>query len=218
MVLTDPPAGREEEFERWYDEHAAARTRLPGIGEGRRYWTVSGEPAHMASYDLESLEVLETEEYARLRRERPEGEQDIIDAMGSPLDRRIYRHLGTYENSSWAGSTPTAALGVWMSVSDSDDFAKWYEQEHIPMLFAAPGWLRIRRYELVSGSGPTFLALHDLAVPETVDDQRAEPARHTAWRDRVAEYRTAYERRVFRLHKRIRADGTVERADTDHGE
>ncbi|MPZ62716.1 MAG: hypothetical protein GEU93_15755 [Propionibacteriales bacterium] len=212
MVLADPPEGRGAEFDGWYDEHAAARMRVAGIDHARRYWTVSGTPAHMACYDLDSPEVLETEDYVRLRRERPAGEQEMLDAIGSSLDRRIYRHLRTHENDGFAGSEPAAALGVWMSVTEPEDFARWYEEEHVPMLFAAPGWLRIRRYELVEGSGPTYLALHDLAAPETVDDPRAEPARHTAWRERVLGYRTAYERRVYRLHKRIAADGTVRRA------
>lgn len=205
MVLSDPPAGRMDEFDAWYDEHAAARLRVEGIDRAVRYWAVAGQPAHMASYDLSSPEVLDSEEYRRLRRDRPDGEQEMIDAIGSSLDRRIYRHVATYENQAAHQTTPTAALGVWMSVRDPDDLAQWYEQEHVPLLFAAPGWLRIRRYELVSGAGPTFLALHDLAVPETVDDPRAEPARHTEWRDRVAGHRTAYERRVWRLHRRVAA-------------
>jgi hypothetical protein len=52
------------------------------------------------------------------------------------------------------------------------DFDAWYRDEHLPVLAAAPGYVRTRRYDLVSGTSlnefersvpdiPKVLALHE---------------------------------------------------------
>jgi hypothetical protein len=202
MVLSDPPEGSEQPFNDWYDQHAAARLSVPGITTGQRYRALVGEPQYMASYDLDSPEVLESPPYLDLRANRPPGEQEMIDSLPAELDRRIYVGLEEFVNEGFAVEASTHAVAVWMSVDDPEDFAAWYAQEHVPLLFAVPGWLRCRRFQLVAGAGPEFLALHDLASFDAVDDPRGAPARNTEWRDRVISYRTAYERRVYSLLKR----------------
>jgi len=203
MVLSDAPKGREAAFNSWYDEHAQARHRVPGIETAQRYTAVDGQPEYMADYDLDSVDVLDSPEYTNLRSHRPEGEQEMLGSLPAPLDRRIYRSTAESVNEGYSVEASTHALAVWMTVDDPEDFAAWYEKEHLPLLFKVPGWLRCRRFELVSGGGPRFLALHDLASLETVTDPAGAPARQTAWRDRVIAYRTAYERRVYKLTKRF---------------
>lgn len=202
MVLSDPPEGSEQPFHDWYDQHAVARLSVPGITTAQRYGAVDGEPEYMASYDLESPQVLESPPYRALRANRPAGEQEMIDSLRRPLDRRVYVGLEDFVNDGFSVQASTHALAVWMSVDDPVDFAAWYAEEHIPLLFAVPGWLRCRRFQLVEGAGPEFLALHDLASIDAVDDPRGAPARDTEWRDRVIGYRAAYERRVYSLLKR----------------
>lgn len=207
MVLTNPPAGDEDRFNEWYDGHAVARLSVPGIVSAQRYVAEAGSPQYMASYDLESADVLDTPAYRALRSNRPDGEQEMLDSLPEPPDRRVYRGVEEFVNGGPSPDLPTPdlaanALAVWMSVEDPQDLAAWYAREHIPLLFGVPGWLRCRRFELVSGGGPRFLALHDLASAETVDDRRAESARSTPWRDRVIGYQTAHERRLYRRLRR----------------
>jgi hypothetical protein len=64
MVLMDPPAGLEAEFQDWYDfEHAPERARIPGFHTASRWVCVEGWPRYMACYDLETVGVLDEEPY-----------------------------------------------------------------------------------------------------------------------------------------------------------
>ena len=62
---------------------------------------------------------------------------------------------------------------------------RWYSEEHIPLLCRAPGWLRARRYEMLSHSGGpryTSIALHELRSVSVLDSVERQHARSTAWR------------------------------------
>jgi len=89
-----------------------------------------------------------------------------------------------------------------------DDMTAWYEQEHIPMLLAVPGWRRIRRYRLIGpapvggpgvGPGVGFLSLHELAGPSVLSDPGYRAAVSTPWRDRIVSGALSRERRVLRF-------------------
>ena len=59
-----PPAGREAEFNDWYDtEHIPIRMAVPGFRGAQRYETA--EPGgYLAVYDVESIEVFKSAAYA----------------------------------------------------------------------------------------------------------------------------------------------------------
>jgi hypothetical protein len=62
---------------------------------------------------------------------------------------------------------------------------RWYEEEHIALLMRAPGWLRARRYHVLShGGGPrwTSMAFHELRDIAVMDSPERAFARSTAWR------------------------------------
>jgi hypothetical protein len=62
---------------------------------------------------------------------------------------------------------------------------RWYNEEHIPLLCRAPGWLRARRYDMVSWSGGpryTSIALHELRSISVLESIERQYARSTAWR------------------------------------
>lgn len=64
LVLTEPPASLEEEFNAWYDtEHIAERTAVKGFLSGLRFVCVEGGPKYLALYDLQSIDVLQSAEY-----------------------------------------------------------------------------------------------------------------------------------------------------------
>src|SRR5262249_53210158 len=67
MVWADVPAEKEKEFNRWYnEEHLAERLAIPGFLSGARYEAVKGSPKHLAYYELESPEVLESAAYKKV--------------------------------------------------------------------------------------------------------------------------------------------------------
>jgi hypothetical protein len=68
LVLMQPPAHLEEEYNDWYDtEHLADRLSAPGFETGQRYVSTGGGPrTYIAVYDLADVHVLETPEYRKL--------------------------------------------------------------------------------------------------------------------------------------------------------
>ena len=67
MVYTDVPAGKEKEFNRWYnEEHIQNLMAMPGFLNAARYVAVSGGPKYLACYELESPEVINSPEHTRL--------------------------------------------------------------------------------------------------------------------------------------------------------
>ena len=53
-----------DEFHDWYDtEHIPERQRVPGFLDCRRWLECSGRPVHVATYDLDSIEVLRSPSY-----------------------------------------------------------------------------------------------------------------------------------------------------------
>jgi hypothetical protein len=80
LVFMDPPADDLASWNAWYDdEHVPNRLAVPGITSGRRYSAVWDEgPRYAATYDLDSLDTLQTPEYKRLGAERSEREKAQI--------------------------------------------------------------------------------------------------------------------------------------------
>ena len=79
LVLMEPPAPLEEEFNDWYDtEHLPQRCALPGFLDGSRWTCVEGWPRWGAFYDLASVDAVDTPEY-----------RAVSGRNGTPWSRRI---------------------------------------------------------------------------------------------------------------------------------
>ncbi len=64
LVMMDIGPEHEAAFNRWYEEeHVPERMSIPGFVSARRYRAIEGEPKYLALYELESLDVLESETY-----------------------------------------------------------------------------------------------------------------------------------------------------------
>jgi hypothetical protein len=69
VVRFTPNPGFEDKLNRWYnEEHFPERMRIPGFRVGRRFRSVDATPtSYLAMYELDSLAVLETDEYLNTR-------------------------------------------------------------------------------------------------------------------------------------------------------
>jgi hypothetical protein len=201
FVLSEPAVGQEASFDHWYDtEHAPARACLPGIRTARRYRAADGRaPGWLALYDLD-LEVLETDRYRRLRACRSDREKAVMAALPI-LDRRTYELLGTHGHDTGQPAQLLVATSLTVAAEHEPELDDWYQQEHIPLLTAIPGWNRIRRFRKASGRGPALLALHELSGPEVFDTDGYRAATTTSWRSRIHRRVIERERRTFTLHK-----------------
>lgn len=205
LALSTAPEGGEKEYHAWYDEeHAPARLGVPGIRTARRYRDTSADRNYLACYDLDSVDVLDKPEYLRLPAEASDRERRILPQMAA--DRRVYQGTATPEVSrarDW-GICGDVLLAVWWTPAPGTDeeFNAWYSEEHIPLLMKVPGWLRVRRYSLLTGDGPRYLALHDLSSSGAFRES-AYAAAQTPWRERMVASRREYDRRLFRLWRRF---------------
>ncbi len=155
----DIAAGRQDAFDRWYEEeHLPAMLARPGWERARRYVCLDGEPRDLVVYDL--------------------GEEALAAAPLSeapfrsyPEDHRIRDYLArTFRRISAAGADPREAeLINFVTVEVEPDgaaaFSRWYDEVHVPEIVACPGWLGNERYEALAGD-PLFLAVYGLADPE----------------------------------------------------
>ncbi len=89
LVLMEPPASLEEEFNDWYDtEHFPQRRALPGFETASRWVCLTGWPRWAALYDMASVAALETPEY-----------RAVSGANSTPWSRRVLpRTMGRTRN------------------------------------------------------------------------------------------------------------------------
>lgn len=199
FVFMDPPPD-EEGFHAWYnDEHAPNRLTVPGILNGRRYASVENtSPRYLAYYDLANVDVLKSPEYKRLTDDRSPRESAMLPTVPN-VDRRLLRTIDYAP--AWTDDAPYVLTVAMDPGPDADDFHAWYREEHIPLLLKVPGWRRIRRFEQVEGSGPRFLALHELESPAVFDTPQYQAATNTHWKERALGPVTRRERHLFKLYR-----------------
>lgn len=199
FVFMDPPSD-EEGFHAWYnDEHAPNRLTVPGILNGRRYASVDNtSPRYLAYYDLANPDVLRSPEYKRLSDERSERESAIFPTVPN-VDRRVLRTID--HAPAWTDDSPYVLTVAMDPGPDVDDFHAWYREEHIPLLLAVPGWRRVRRFEQAEGSGPRFLALHEIESPAVFATPQYQAAINTPWKERALGAVTRRERYLFKLYR-----------------
>ncbi|VDB86642.1 unnamed protein product [Peniophora sp. CBMAI 1063] len=229
LVYSEPgPNIDETEFNDWYDnEHVPLRKNIPEVFTGRiaRIRSTDGsKPAFAATYDLESATALQNPAYTDLTVTRSEREKDIFAKIGV-VDRRVY---AVYPGPAYApsprfdekkGAPYTVLVETHIPEgAPEDEYNKWYDEEHIPLLSRIPGWLRSRRYVLVdegvfgtdtgphkrSGRPAKYLAIHEYDTSNA--SGRTETPEHkaamgTEWMAKIEETVIAKSKREFELLK-----------------
>ncbi len=157
------------EFNDWYDtEHLPERQRVPGFLTHQRWIGAENSRRSVATYDLDSLEVLRSPGYRAI------GGENL-----SPWSKRVtakVERLLRYEGEQVlpGGATAPADAGglLLVGMTPGPDvetaFNVWYDNEHVPALVRVPGVLSARRFR-GSGAGPKYVALYHLASPGVVD-------------------------------------------------
>jgi hypothetical protein len=143
LTLTEPPPVMEEEFNAWYDdEHLPERLAIPGFRSARR-WVADvkpGEGKYLATYELDSLGVLESPAYlARFRNQTPWSRRCLGKAV--VFERWACEQLGN------ADPHP-ASKGAVLDFKNQNT--------------SPPGMLQVRRFRATSGES---IALYELVEP-----------------------------------------------------
>ncbi|MGH3277185.1 MAG: hypothetical protein ACRDNZ_23010 [Streptosporangiaceae bacterium] len=182
----EPPAEVTGEFRDWYEnDHIPARMALPGFQGARRFRAIDGEPAYLAIYDLDDLDALQTDGYLRLKA-APSALTDQMLGLVRGFTRFTCEQIADIGAPAYGDCLSAVAFAV--PDEFTAQFDHWYEDEHVPMLLEAGGWLRVRRFRVLDGTGGpwTHLALHELASADVMDSPERARARQGPLRDALA--------------------------------
>lgn len=195
LVAFDFTNAHEDEFHDWYDlEHVPERQRVPGFGACERWISVSNPKQAVASYELDSIDVLQSPAYRAIAGDNLSVWSKRVTAMCTRLLR-----LEGEQTLPGDQAAPTGAGGLLVNAMNVDpeheaEFNEWYEREHIPALSAVPGTLCARRFRDRQGS-PRYLALYHLASPDVPTTEAWKQAANTPWTQKLRPH--------FRDHLRI---------------
>jgi hypothetical protein len=159
------------EFNDWYDtEHLPERQRVPGFLTTRRWIGADNPRLSVATYDLESLAVLQSPGYRAIGGENLSPWSKRVTARVE----RILRYEGEQTLPGDALAPPEAGglllVGMTPAAAVEAAFNAWYDREHVPALARVPGVLRARRFlGAATGGGPKYVALYHLTAPEVVE-------------------------------------------------
>jgi hypothetical protein len=158
-----------DEFNDWYDtEHIPERQRVPGFLSLQRWIGAENPRQSVATYDLDSLAVLQSPGYRAI------GGENL-----SPWSKRVtgkVKRLLRYEGEQILPGDATAPanagglllVGMTPAPETEAAFNTWYDKEHVPALAAVPGVLCARRFR-TNGGETKYVALYHLTSPGVVD-------------------------------------------------
>ena len=195
LVAFDYTNAHADEFHDWYDtEHIPERQRVPGFGTCERWISVANPKHAVASYELDSLAVLQSDAYKAIAYEN----LSVWSKRVGKMAQRMMRFDGTQTNPGDAVA-PAGCGGLLVNAMNVDpeheaEFNDWYDGEHIPALSKVPGVVSARRYKDLTGSH-RYLALYHL--------ESAEVAMGDAWKTAAQSDWTTKLRPHFRNHLRI---------------
>ncbi|KAF1960882.1 alpha/beta-hydrolase [Byssothecium circinans] len=222
----------EARFHDWYNnEHGPGRLRLSFCKNGFRYHAADlgyakgsqEKPEWMAIYDIEDMNYLTQDVYTRLRKAPVQSQRERDTMKDIHVDRRFYDFLG----DEWSGGDyktlekvenegeGNVMVAVYLTLqsgsaeeekSREEELAKWYKEEHVPLLQKVPGWRRTRRFvtsslDIAEGREKVFLSLHEYAPKNGLGGEEFKRATGTEWNDRIYKDVVASKRRrVYDLY------------------
>ncbi|MCH1881402.1 DUF4286 family protein [Agrococcus sp. ARC_14] len=170
LWMLQPDDTVEDEWNEWYDtEHVAALMRVPGFLNGARYRlerTLAGvtPPRYLASYELDDLDVLESESYRSNRSSLGEGMRrhwtqrmlgEVTYAAGG-----MYHVRDAWQRPATQPVLPAPRL-LLIGLASGAAQESWLD-EHLPSLRAQAGVRGYRSLALAAGS-PRIAGMRDRA-------------------------------------------------------
>jgi hypothetical protein len=191
----------EDEFQDWYDtEHLPERQRVPGFLVCERWIGVDDRRISLATYDLESVKVLQSPGYLAIGGEN-------LSPWSKRVTSQVDRLMRFEGDQILPGEQlpPGKAGGLLLNAMNiapelEAEFNEWYDKEHIPALAAVPGVLAARRFR---GTGNRkYVALYHLATPAVQESAEWKQARQSEWTSRLQPHFRDHLRLVTRRYVR----------------
>jgi hypothetical protein len=166
MDFTNVDAG---EFNDWYDtEHIPERARVAGFLTLQRWIGADNPRQSVATYDLESLEVLRSPAYRAIGGDNLSPWSKRVTAKVERLLRYEGEQILPGDATAPANASGLLLVGMTPGPEVETAFNAWYDGEHLPVLARVPGVLCARRFR-TGGGGRSYLALYHLVAPGVVD-------------------------------------------------
>ena len=164
LVGADIPADKEADFNQWYqEEHLQELMGVPGILNAARYEATKSGPKHLAVYELESVDVVNTDAFKN--RPRTEWGQKVSPSLiGTNFFNLVLDmiHPGALTDDI-ADSDMANALQIGrmdVPAANDDDWNKWYSGVYVPNYEKCPGVIRGRRWRAVRGE-PQYATVYE---------------------------------------------------------
>ena len=185
MVWADIPADKEDDFNHWYqEEHLQELLSVPGVLSAARYEAVSSGPKHLACYELESADVVNSEAFKN--RPRTEwGARVSPSIIGTNVISNTYEMIHpTALTPGIAGSGMANVLQIGrmdIGPENEEEWNRWYSGIYVPNYEKVPGVVRGRRWKATRGS-PSYAVVYEFehenvsSTPEWEAQRDADPS------------------------------------------
>jgi len=188
LAAFDFSGAHADEFHDWYDlEHIPERRAIAGFGVCERWIGADQPEISVATYDLDSIDVLRGEAYRSIAY----GNLSVWSKRVTTMCKRLLRFEGT-QISPGDARAPEGAGGLLFNAMNvapeaEADFNAWYDEEHLPALARVPGTLAARRYRSAEAGGGThrYVALYHLESPAVTKSAAWKAAIETPWSERL---------------------------------
>ena len=161
----------EDEFNDWYDtEHIPERQRVPGFLTCQRWIGAENPKQSVATYDLESMSVLQGPGYRAIGGENLSPWSKRVTARVQRLVRFEGDQILPGDKAAPDNAGGLLLVGMTPALGVETAFNAWYDTEHVPALARVPGVLSACRFRTsAAGAGPKYVALYHLTSPAVVD-------------------------------------------------
>jgi len=199
-------AAADDEFNDWYDtEHVPERARTPGFINAERWLGADDPKIALATYDLETLSVLQSPGYKAIGGENLSPWSKRMTAKVQRICRFEAHQIlpGNVAAPRDAGGLLLFAMNV--APEAEAEFNEWYNTEHIPRLSAVAGCLSARRFKtevVISEGKQRYVALYHLSAPEICTSKTWEEAAITPWTKKILPHTSGRLRLVLRRYQR----------------
>lgn len=195
------------QFHDWYNnEHGPLRLRLPFVTNGFRYRANDLSPAKpaspsnpewMALYDVTDMDEMNQETYLRLRGPEVKTEREKETMAQIKVDRRLYDLIGSkemegykkVEGVGYAEGNYLVACMVEVNGEFDEEYNRWMQEEHVPMVSKIPGWRRTRQFvtsSILGGKeGKEYLNIHEYAPQNDASGAAFKASTSTEWTKKI---------------------------------
>ncbi|HTE14862.1 MAG TPA: hypothetical protein VK642_07270 [Burkholderiales bacterium] len=190
------------EFNDWYDtEHLPERQRCKGFINCVRWQGVDDPRVSIATYDLESRDVLHSAPYQAIARDNLSPWSKRMTSKAQRLLRIEADQLIPGDEISLLTTQHLMIFACNVKPEHEAEVRRWYAEEHIPRLLKVPGVASARFFHAHAGTH-NYIALYEIEKSETCASEAWKEAALTPWTKSMRPHLNDVLRVVLRRYQR----------------